>query len=113
LPTFEETIADDGEILVRGPAVFCGYLHDPEATARTVDAAGWLHTGDLGHLGTDGFLAITGRKKEILITSGGKNISPEKIENALKLSPYIKEAVAVGDARPFVSALVQIDYDTV
>jgi long-chain acyl-CoA synthetase len=113
VPSFEERIAADGEILVRGPAVFCGYLHDPDATARTVDADGWLHTGDVGHLDDDGYLAITGRKKEIIITSGGKNISPEKVENALKLSPYIKEAVAVGDARAFVSALVQIDYDTV
>jgi len=113
VPSLEERLADDGEILVRGPAVFCGYLHDPDATARTIDAEGWLHTGDVGALDADGYLAITGRKKEIIITSGGKNISPEKVENALKLSPYIKEAIAIGDARPHVAALVQIDYDTV
>lgn len=113
VPGVEERFADDGEILVRGPSVFCGYLHDPESTAATVDADGWLHTGDVGARDADGFVTITGRKKEILITAGGKNISPEKIENALKLSPYIKESVAIGDARAFVSALVQIDYDTV
>ena len=113
VPSFEERIADDGEILVRGPGVFAGYLHDPDATARTVDPDGWLKTGDIGQLDADGFLAITGRKKEILITSGGKNISPEKVENALKLSPYIKEAVAIGDARAYLGALIQIDYDNV
>lgn len=113
VPSFEERIAEDGEIQVRGPGVFAGYLHDPEATARTIDPDGWLKTGDIGQLDADGFLAITGRKKEILITSGGKNISPEKVENALKLSPYIKEAVAIGDARAYLGALIQIDYDNV
>jgi long-chain acyl-CoA synthetase len=113
IPSFTERLAEDGEILVKGPAVFRGYLHDPEATARTVDADGWLHTGDVGQLDKDGYLSITGRKKEIIITSGGKNISPEKVENALKLSPYIKEAIAIGDARAYLSALIQIDYDTV
>ncbi len=106
-------IAEDGEILVRGEAVFVGYLHNPDATARTVDAEGWLHTGDIGEEDADGFLRITGRKKEIIITAGGKNLSPEKIENTLKLSPYIKEAIAIGDARKFVSALVQIDAEAV
>ena len=113
LPGVECRTDNDGEILLRGAGVFVGYLHDTDATARTVDAQGWLHTGDVGELDGDGFLRITGRKKEILITSGGKNLSPEKIENALKMSPYIKEAVAVGDARKFVSALVQIELDTV
>lgn len=106
-------IAEDGEILVRGGIVFAGYLHDAEATRNTVDEDGWLHTGDVGEVDDDGYLRITGRKKEIIITSGGKNLSPEKIENALKASPYIKEAVAIGDGRKFVSALVQIDYDAV
>ena len=113
VPLVECKLADDGEILVRGPNVFCGYLNNPEATAQTVDHEGWLHTGDIGTIDADGFVTITGRKKEIIITAGGKNLSPEKIENALKTSPYIKEAVSIGDARKFVAALVQIDEDTV
>jgi long-chain acyl-CoA synthetase len=113
VPGVEAKIAEDGEILVRGPNVFCGYLNKPEATAETVDQDGWLHTGDIGVIDKDGYLTITGRKKDIIITAGGKNLSPEKIENALKTSPYIKEAVSIGDRRKFVSALVQIEYDNV
>lgn len=113
IPGVEQRIATDGEIVVRGPNVFVGYGRDPAATAESLDEEGWLHTGDVGELDADGYLRITGRKKEILITAGGKNLSPEKIENALKLSPYIKEAVAIGDRRKFVSALVQADADAV
>jgi long-chain acyl-CoA synthetase len=113
VPLVEHRLADDGEVLVRGPNVFCGYLHRPEATAETIDADGWLHTGDIGTIDADGYLSITGRKRDIIITSGGKNLSPEKLENALKTSPYIKEAVAVGDRRKFVGALIQIEYDNV
>jgi long-chain acyl-CoA synthetase len=113
LPQVECRLAGDGEILVRGANVFRGYLHNPDATRDTVDEEGWLHTGDVGSVDGDGYLSITGRKKEILITSGGKNLSPERIENALKTSPFIKEAVAIGDRRNFVSALVQIEYDAV
>ncbi|MGB0588287.1 MAG: AMP-dependent synthetase/ligase [Myxococcota bacterium] len=113
LPGVEVSLAEDGEILVRGPSVFVGYLHNAKATAETIDADGWLHTGDLGSMDAHGFTRITGRKKEIIITAGGKNLSPEKIENALKLSPYVKEAIAIGDRRKFVSALVQIDRDAV
>jgi long-chain acyl-CoA synthetase len=105
--------AGDGEILIRGANVFRGYLNRPDATRETVDEDGWLHTGDVGEVDADGYLSITGRKKEILITSGGKNLSPEKIENALKTSPFIKEAVALGDGKNFVAALVQIEYDAV
>lgn len=112
LPTVEHKIADDGEILVRGSLVFAGYLHNEEATRDTIDD-GWLHTGDIGEIDDQGYLRITGRKKEIIITAGGKNLSPEKIENALKMSPYIKEAVAIGDQRKFISALIQIDAATV
>ncbi|MEQ1564724.1 MAG: long-chain fatty acid--CoA ligase [Myxococcota bacterium] len=112
LPGFEFRLADDGEVLLRGAHVFAGYLHDPAATAAAVDPEGWLHTGDLGQI-DDGYLSIVGRKKDLLITSGGKNLSPEKIENALKASPYVKEVVATGDGRHFVSALVQIDADAV
>ena len=113
VPNVEHRIAPDGEILVRGPNVFCGYLNQPDATAATIDRDGWLHTGDIGEIDKDGYLTITGRKKDIIITAGGKNLSPEKIENALKTSPYIKEAVSIGDRRKFVAALVQIEYDNV
>jgi long-chain acyl-CoA synthetase len=106
-------IAEDGEILLHGPPVFVGYLHNAEATAATVDEAGWLHTGDVGQIDADGYLSITGRKKEIIITAGGKNLSPERIENAMKMSPFIKEAVAIGDRRKFIAALIQIDWDAV
>jgi long-chain acyl-CoA synthetase len=108
-----QRLAEDGEILLRGKPVFLGYLHNEEATRQMIDEEGWLHTGDIGEIDPDGFLKITGRKKEIIITAGGKNLSPERIENALKTSPYIKEAVAIGDKRAYVSALVQIEYDTV
>jgi long-chain acyl-CoA synthetase len=113
LPVIEQRLADDGEILLRGAPVFLGYLHNEEATRSMIDEDGWLHTGDIGEIDGDGYLRITGRKKEIIITAGGKNLSPERIENALKTSPYIKEAVAIGDKRAYVSALVQIEYDTV
>ncbi len=113
VPLVETKIADDGEILVRGPNVFCGYLNQPDATAETVDGDGWLHTGDIGSVDADGYLTITGRKKEIIITAGGKNLSPEKIENALKTSPFIKEAISIGDRRKYVAALVQIELDNV
>jgi long-chain acyl-CoA synthetase len=113
VPLVDVRLAEDGEVLVRGPSVFCGYLNKPEATAATVDPEGWLHTGDIGEIDADGFLTITGRKKDIIITAGGKNLSPEKIENALKTSPYIKEAISIGDRRRFVCALVQIELDNV
>jgi long-chain acyl-CoA synthetase len=113
IPGVECKLDEDGEVLVRGDAVFVGYLHNPEATADTIDDEGWLHTGDIGEIDEDDYLRITGRKKDIIITAGGKNLSPEQIENALKTSPYIKEAVAIGDRRKFISALIQIDADNV
>ncbi len=113
IPGMECRIAEDGEVLLFGSFVFVGYLHNEAATRATVDPQGWLHTGDVGRIDEEGYLHITGRKKEIIITAGGKNLSPERIENAMKVSPYIKEAVAVGDRRKFVSALVQIDWEAV
>jgi long-chain acyl-CoA synthetase len=113
LPITECRIEADGELLIRGDNVFVGYLHNAEATQEAIDTDGWLHTGDIAQIDDDGYLSITGRKKEIIITAGGKNLSPEKIENALKMSPYIKEVVAVGDKRKFIAALIQIDYDAV
>jgi long-chain acyl-CoA synthetase len=112
-PGVEIRIAEDGEILTRGPGVFQGYFKDPDATAQTIDADGWLHTGDVGELDDDGFLRITDRKKDIIITAGGKNVSPSEIENALKVSPYVREAIVVGDRRKHLVALVGIEADTV
>ena len=106
-------IADDGEILTRSAGVFQGYLNNPDATAEAVDADGWLHTGDVGELDADGFLRITDRKKDIIITAGGKNISPSEIENLLKVSPFVREAVVIGDRRKYLTALIGIELDTV
>jgi long-chain acyl-CoA synthetase len=109
----ELRIAEDGEILTRGPGTFLGYYKDPAATKATIDADGWLHTGDVGVLDGDGFLTITDRKKDIIITAGGKNISPSEIENKLKVSPFVREAVVIGDQRKHLVALIGIELDTV
>jgi long-chain acyl-CoA synthetase len=101
-------IADDGEILVRGPNVFLGYYKEPQATAETL-VDGWLCSGDLGTIDREGFLHITGRKKEIIITAGGKNIAPKNIEAALKNHPLVSEAVVIGDRRKYLTALVTLD----
>ena len=106
-------IGAEDEVMVRGPNVFAGYWRDTEKTQEAIDVEGWLRTGDCGELDHDGYLAITGRIKDIMITSGGKNISPSQIENLLKFSPYITDAVAVGDGRRFVSALIMIDQEHV
>ena len=109
LPGFEVRIAEDGEIEVRSETVFQGYYREPEATAAVLGPDGWLSTGDIGMLDEDGFLHITDRKKDILVTAGGKNVAPQNIENDLKTSKYVSQALVVGDARPYVSALITLD----
>jgi long-chain acyl-CoA synthetase len=109
LPGVTMTIADDGEILARGRHVFDGYWHDEEASAGAVDAGGFFHTGDMGDLDSDGYLRITGRKKEILVTAAGKNVAPGPLEDALRANPLISQAMVVGDDEPFVAALVTLD----
>jgi len=108
IPGVEVRIAEDGEICVRGPNVFLGYFKEPEATAETL-IDGWLHSGDLGELDPAGFLTITGRKKEILITAGGKNVAPKNIEAGIKQCPLVSEAVVIGDRRKYLTALVTLD----
>ena len=112
LPGIELRLAPDGEILLRGPVVMKGYRGEPEKTAETIDADGWLHTGDVGTVDADGYLRIIDRKKELLINSAGKNMSPIAIESAIKgASSLIGQAVAIGDARPYVVALIALDPD--
>ena len=102
-----------GEILVRGTNVFMGYLNQPEKTAETIDADGWLHTGDVGLVDDEGFFRITDRMKDIIITAGGKNITPSELENELKFSPYITDAVVIGDKRAYLTVIVMIDQENV
>ncbi len=109
LPGVEIALARDGEVLIRGDNVTQGYYREPEKTAETLDAGGWLHTGDIGRLDDDGFLFIVDRKKELIVTSGGKNISPANIEALLKSHPLIGQAAAIGDGRKYVSALIVLD----
>ena len=105
----EVKIADDGEILARGPGNTIGYLGLPRQTAELIDADGWLHTGDIGSIDADGFVLVTDRKKELIITGGGENIAPAAVENALVAHPLIGQALAYGDRRPFVTALLALD----
>jgi long-chain acyl-CoA synthetase len=111
LPGFELQLADDGEVLIRSETIFAGYLKDEEATRGVVDADGWLHSGDIGSIDAEGFLRITDRKKDILVTAGGKNVAPQNIENALKSKPIVSQAVVVGDRRPYLIALLTLDRD--
>ena len=112
IPETEVRIAEDGEILVKGPHVFQGYLKAPELTGETI-IGGWLHSGDVGRFDEEGNLVITDRKKDILITSGGKNVTPQFIENKLKFSPYINDAVVIGDGRKYLTSLIMIDKENV
>jgi long-chain acyl-CoA synthetase len=110
-PGMEVKLAEDGEILVRGGNVMQGYYKEPEKTAETIDAEGWVHTGDVGTMDADGFLTIIDRKKELIITSGGKNISPANLESLLKRHPLVAQACAIGDRRPYITALVVLDHE--
>ncbi len=112
-PGLEMRISEAGEILVRGAVVFKGYLNQPEKTAEVIDADGWLHTGDVGRVDADGYFYITDRMKDIIITAGGKNVTPSEWENQLKFSPYVTDAVVIGDQRAYLSCLVMIDEDNV
>ena len=109
LPGFELRLAEDGELLIRSETVFAGYYKEPEATAAVVDDEAWLHTGDIATIDADGFVTITDRKKDILVTAGGKNIAPQNLENDLKSSRFISQAMVVGDRRPFPAALITLD----
>ncbi len=111
IPGMEVRLADDGEVLCRGGNIFRGYLAEPERTAEALDADAWFHTGDIGTFDDDGYLRIVDRKKELIITAGGKNISPANLETALKRHPLIGQAAVVGDGRPYVAALLVLDAD--
>jgi long-chain acyl-CoA synthetase len=111
IPGCEIRVGKDGEVLMRGSNIFKGYYRDDASTAATMDGDGWLHSGDLGELDEDGYLTITGRKKDLIITSSGKNISPSNIENALKLCRWVSQAVVYGDRKPYLTALLTLDPD--
>jgi len=110
VPGVEIRIAPDGEILARGPNIMKGYYKE-EAETREAMEGGWFHTGDIGYLDADGFLVITDRKKDLIVTAGGKNVAPQPIENLLKANPYILNAVVVGGSRKFISALIVPDFE--
>ena len=112
LPHTEVKVSQEGELLVRGPQVFMGYLNLPAKTAETM-ADGWLRTGDVGRVDEQGYFYITDRMKDLIITAGGKNVTPSEWENQLKFSPYVTDAVVIGDRRPYLSCLVMIDQDNV
>jgi len=112
LPQTDVKVSPEGELLVRSPSVFMGYLNQPEKTAEAL-RDGWLHTGDVGRMDNEGFFYITDRMKDIIITAGGKNITPSEIENQLKFSPYITDAVVIGDRRAYLTALIMIDHENV
>jgi long-chain acyl-CoA synthetase len=109
LPGVSARIAEDGEILLRGGIITAGYWHNEAATAETLDGEGWLHTGDLGSLDDEGFLRVTGRKKEIIVTAGGKNVAPAVLEDRLRAHPLISQCMVVGDNRPFIACLITLD----
>ncbi len=109
LPGFEVKLADDGELLIRSETVFAGYFKDEEATREVLGEDGWLRSGDIAEIDDDGFITITDRKKDIIVTAGGKNVAPQNLENELKASKYVSQALVVGDRRPYVAALITLD----
>jgi long-chain acyl-CoA synthetase len=109
LPGFEVRAGEDGELLIRSETVFAGYYKDEEATREVLGDDGWLRSGDVGAIDEDGFISITDRKKDILVTAGGKNVAPQNLENALKTAPLVSQALVLGDRRPYVSALITIE----
>jgi long-chain acyl-CoA synthetase len=109
LPGVEIRIADDGEILIRSNTVFAGYYRDESATREVIDDEGFVHTGDVGHFDEDGFLVITDRKKDIIVTAGGKNVAPQNLENDLKAHRIVSQALVVGDRKPYIAALITVD----
>jgi long-chain acyl-CoA synthetase len=109
LPHVELKIADDGEVLMRTPTIFAGYYKDEEATREILPGDGWLRSGDIGQVDADGFLTITDRKKDIIVTAGGKNVAPQNLENELKGSKYVSQALVIGDRRPYLVALITLD----
>jgi long-chain acyl-CoA synthetase len=113
LPGFEVAVAEDGEVLVRSETVFQGYFRDPEATAQVLAPDGWLRTGDVGEIDENGLVTITDRKKDLIVTAGGKNVSPQNIENDLKRSRYVSQAVVLGDRERYVAALLTLDEDEI
>ena len=111
IPGIDVAIAEDGEILIKGPTVFAGYYKDEDATRTVLPGDDWLHTGDVGEIDEDGFLTVTDRKKDIIVTAGGKNVAPQNIENLLKGIPWVSQALVIGDRRPYLVALLTLDPD--
>jgi long-chain acyl-CoA synthetase len=109
MPDVEVKTESDGELLIRSETIFAGYLKDEAATQAVLTDDGWLRSGDVGEIDTDGFVAITDRKKDIIVTAGGKNLAPQNLENSLKASRYVSQALVVGDRRPYVTALITLD----
>ncbi len=102
-------LAEDGELLIKSETVFQGYYKEPEATAEVLDADGWLRSGDIAEIDEDGFITITDRKKDIIVTAGGKNVAPQNLENDLKTSKFVSQAMVVGDRQPYIAALITLD----
>jgi long-chain acyl-CoA synthetase len=113
LPGTEIRVAEDGELLIRSETIFQGYFKDPEATAEVLDPDGWLRTGDIGEIDEEGFIRITDRKKDLIVTAGGKNVAPQNLENDLKTSKYVSQALVVGDRQPYIAALITLDPEAV